>query len=164
MFMLGNRVEMWSPNQGSYYPPVGLSARTDRGVDWNDHLCLHRPPPSGNDLWCSFGPHYILIFYLPICPVRGQGIFTSSPGMVLEATDADWSRKFSGPERVECSDTLGRLSLPLTLTLAPCVHSAGPAGLAQKCQSHIFPCCVFWTKSKKLLDMERLSLTFSASS
>ena len=123
-----------------------------------------RPAPSGNDLWCSFGSHNILIFYLPICPVRGQGIFTSLPGMVPDATDADWSRKFSSPERAERSDTLGQLSLPLTLTPAPCVHSAGLAGLAQKCQSHIFPCYIFWTKSKKLLDMERLSLAFSASS
>ena len=46
MLMLGDRVKMWSPNQGSYYPPVGVSARTDWGVDWNDH-----PAPPASSFW-----------------------------------------------------------------------------------------------------------------
>ena len=59
MFMLGDRVEMRSPNQGSYYPPVGLLARTDWGVDWNDHPC-----PSGLlllEMIC--GVHLVLTIY-----------------------------------------------------------------------------------------------------
>ena len=46
MLMPGDRVKMWSPNQGSYYPPVGVSARTDWGVDWNDH-----PAPPASSFW-----------------------------------------------------------------------------------------------------------------